>query len=195
MSLIEPLFLNGLATMYDTEQRLAMRLAKLAKGTVSAPLRFIFESQLADTAGHVGTLELVFATFNREPRSRKCRATLSLLKAVEVGGPKPEDGDDATAISAAQEVTRHKLTSYGCLRSQAEALGNMGAAELLAEILQRTRDNHDVLSDMGRDPRHGRNSESTHSERRSSGAGEACTDLRGGGRSSRPSRPHAVGIP
>ena len=80
MKTLEDLFLDSLADMYYAENQLTMALPKMAKAATDDDLRVAFETHLVETEGHVEKLEAVFATFGKTPKTKKCPATLGIIK-------------------------------------------------------------------------------------------------------------------
>ena len=153
MKTLKDLFLGELADIYDAERRLVKALPKMARAATSAKLKEAIEAHLAETEGHVTTLEEVFECFDLKARGETCEATVGLL----------EEGDDiasefkgspainAALISVAQKVEHYEIASYGCLQEWARLLGYEEAADLLGGILDEEKQANESLTELARE--------------------------------------------
>jgi len=137
MKTLQDLFLDSLADSYYAENQLVKALPKMAKAATDDDLRSAFEAHLLETEGHVDKVESVFATFGKEPKSKKCPAILGIIKeADEIASEnKKSPTINAALIFAGQKAEHYEIASYGALRDWAKLLGNEDAADLLDEIL------------------------------------------------------------
>jgi ferritin-like metal-binding protein YciE len=138
MKTLKSLFFDTLADMYDAEKQLTKALPRMSMAAQSAELKETIDSHLAETEGHVQTVEEVFECFGVKPRTKRCEATAGLLKEGD-GVARDFEGSpalDAAIISSAQKIEHYEMASYGCLHTWAQLLGNEEAADLLAGILE-----------------------------------------------------------
>src|ERR1700733_8032659 len=137
MNTLKHLFLDELADMYDSENRITKALPKLIKAATCHELQRALENHLKETEGHVNKLERVFAAFDEKPRAKKCPAMVGLLDEGDeiVSENKKSPTINAAIISAAQKVEHYEIASYGTLREWANLLGNPDAARIIEEIL------------------------------------------------------------
>lgn len=162
MDTLRDLFLDELADMYDAEKRITNALPKLVKAAVCPRLKQAFQSHLAETEGHIATLEQVFLSFGLTAKGKTCEATVGLLKeAAEITADfKGSPTIDAALICAAQKVEHYEIATYGCLHEWAILLGSTEATGLLLSILNeekaadaaltvlaRTRENTEALGE------------------------------------------------
>ena len=150
MKTLKDLFLSELADMYDAEHRLVKALPKMAKAATCTHLQKAILSHLRETEGHVTKLEGVFACFDEKARTKKCEATVGLLKEGDEIAEEFEGSPviNAALISAAQKVEHYEIASYGCLHAWAELLGNKIAAGLLQEILEEEEAANETLTKL-----------------------------------------------
>jgi ferritin-like metal-binding protein YciE len=134
---LQDLFLDELADIYDAEHRILKALPKLAKAATCDQLKAAFLSHLEETKGQVANLEQVFATFDKKPKGKRCKATVGLLEEGDeiVSDNKGEPTINAALISAGQKVEHYEIASYGCLYEWAKLLKNTEASRLIQEIL------------------------------------------------------------
>jgi ferritin-like metal-binding protein YciE len=152
MKILQDLFLDELADMYDAEHRLAKALPKMMEAANHDELRAAFNRHLEETEEQVGKLEQVFEMFGRSARPKKCEAVVGLVKEAEeiAAENEGEPTIDAALISAAQKLEHYEIASYGCLREWAEQLGNNRAAQFLREILDEEKAADAMLTELAR---------------------------------------------
>lgn len=150
MKMLNELFLNELADMYDAEQRLVKALPKMAKAATCKELQAAILSHLEETKGHVSKLEQVFEAFDKPAKGQKCEATIGLLEeGDEIAADfKGSPAINAALICAAQKVEHYEIASYGCLHQWAELLENEEAAALLSEILDEEKAADEALTGL-----------------------------------------------
>lgn len=149
---LRDLFVEELADMYDSENRIAKALPKLAKAAADEELKEALESHLEETRGQIETLESVFELFDAKPRGKKCEAMVGILKegdevAREFKGSRAAD---AALISACQKVEHYEIAAYGALCEWATVLGYSEAADMLAGILDEEKATDEILTDLAR---------------------------------------------
>lgn len=150
MKTLRNLFFDGLADMYDAEQRIVTALPKMAKAATRADLKEAFQSHLKETEGHVKKLEEVFQCFDKKAKGKTCEATVGLLKegdeiAAEFKG---SPAINAALIGVVQKVEHYEIASYGCLHEWAELLDCDEAADLLQEILDQEKQANEALNEL-----------------------------------------------
>ena len=152
MSALNTLFLDLLADRYDSEQRFILVMPSMAKTSTCKDFRELIQRHFRETVAHTKKLETVFESFGAEVKSRKCEATIGLLKesdeiATEYQG---SPALNAALISCAQKMEHYEIASYGCLAEWAAVLGDKKAAGLLREILAEEKAADQALSFLAR---------------------------------------------
>lgn len=152
MKTLKDLFLSELADIYDAECRIVKALPKMAKAATSPELKEAIEAHLAETEGHVKTVEAVFECFDLKAKGEKCEATVGLLEeGDEIAADfKGSPAINAALICAAQKVEHYEIASYGCLQEWARLLGNDEAADLLGGILDEEKHANESLTELAR---------------------------------------------
>lgn len=152
MRTLKNLFLDELADRYDAEKRLILALPKMIKAATCTHLQKLVRSHLKETESHVKTLEKVFRSFDEKPRTKKCEATIGLLKEGDevASDSKGWPVLNAALISVAQKIEHYEIASYACLREWATLLGNKAAAGLLKEILVEEKAANQALIELAR---------------------------------------------
>lgn len=165
MNKLKKLFLTELADRYDSERRLVPAMAKMAKAATCKHLEKLIHFHLKETERHVKQLERVFKSFDEKVKTRKCEATIGLLKeGAEIAAEfKKTSAINAALVSVAQKIEHYEIAAYGCLRAWAELLGNKEAADLLQSILAEEKAANESLIELAR----------THSNKEA--LGEDCT--------------------
>ena len=150
MKALKNLFLNELAAMYDSEQRITQALPKLIKAATCGKLRQALQHHLQEAEGHVTLIERVFAAFDEMPNARKCPAMVGLLEEGDqiISQNKKSPAINEAIISVAQKIKHYGIASYGTLRAWAGKLDNEEAANLLQEILDEEKEADHVLNDL-----------------------------------------------
>lgn len=152
MNALKKLFLDELADRYDSEKQLVRAMPIMIKIATCEDLKTLIQNHLSETEGHVQTLERVFETFEEKPKTRKCEATIGLLKEGDelADRLKGSDSLNAALISTAQKIEHYEIASYGCLHEWAKVLGNREAAELLEDVLEEEKAANDNLIELAR---------------------------------------------
>ena len=150
MNALNKLFLEELADRYDAEKQLVQAIPKLIKLATCKALQDHFQCHLKKAEGHVKKLETVFKAFDAKVTSKKCEATVGLLKEGErlAADFKGSPAINAALISAAQKIEHYAIASYGCLHAWASFLGNPGAASVLEEILKEEKAENDSFIEL-----------------------------------------------
>jgi ferritin-like metal-binding protein YciE len=135
---MQDLFLAEIQDLYDAEKRLVKALPGMAQAATSAELREAFENHLAQTEGHVGRLEQIFAQMGKDAKGTTCDAMKGLVKEGEsiIDDIDESPLRDAGLIAAANRVEHYEIAAYGSAKTFAEVLGMTGAVSLLAQTLQ-----------------------------------------------------------
>lgn len=146
------LFLDELADRYDAEKRLLIAIPGMIKAATCALLQKLLQTHLKETERHVKALENVFGSFCERPRSKKCEATIGLLRegdelAMRFKGPA---AIDAGIISITQRIKIYQIRSYACLRNHAALLENHEASGLLKAILGEEEAASHAFGDLAR---------------------------------------------
>jgi ferritin-like metal-binding protein YciE len=139
----EQLFEHELQDMYYAEKALTKVLPKLADEATDSELSRAFTSHLKETEKHVVNLEKVFREIGKRPEAHPCPG---------IEGIKKEHDDfvqenttnsktlDAFLTGAASRTEHYEIAAYTGLVSQARALKQREAVELLQENLRQEKD-------------------------------------------------------
>jgi ferritin-like metal-binding protein YciE len=131
------LFHDTLKDIYYAEKKIVATLPKMAKAAQNDELKAAFQKHLGETEGHVERLEEVFELIGAKPQGKTCDAINGITdEGAEVmteykGTPALDPG----LLAAAQAVEHYEISRYGTLRTWAEELGYVDAAELLQMTL------------------------------------------------------------
>jgi ferritin-like metal-binding protein YciE len=152
MNALKTLFLYELADRYDSEKQLTRAMPLMIKIATCDELKSLLQDHLAETEGHVRSLERVFESFDEKPKARKCEATLGLLKEGDqlAERMKSSEAINAALISSAQKMEHYEIASYGCLHEWAKVLGNREAEDLLEDILEEEKSANEQLIETAR---------------------------------------------
>jgi ferritin-like metal-binding protein YciE len=150
MNALTNLFLNELADMNDSENRITKALPKMIKAATCEKLQQTLQHHLEETEGHVARIEKVFALFGEKPRAKKCPAIIGILDEGDkiVSENKQTPAINAAVIAACQKVEHYEIASYGTLRAWARLLDNGDAADLLDEILDQEKEADHSLNEL-----------------------------------------------
>jgi ferritin-like metal-binding protein YciE len=111
-------FVEELKGLYNAETQLTKALPKMAKAASSEHLRTVIKNHLAETENHVERLDSIFKQLEVNPKGKKCKAMMRLIKE----GKKILEADvegsvmDAALIAAAQKVEHYEIAGYGTVR-------------------------------------------------------------------------------
>ena len=143
-------FIDELREIYDAERRLLKAQSKMAKVASHSGLKQAFEAHLADTRGHVESIEKMFGLLDEKARRRSCDSMASIIK--EVKSLKERDFDaatkDACVIATAQRIEHYEIATYGTLVAWARAMGRDEVGDLLEEILVEERAADEALTEI-----------------------------------------------
>jgi ferritin-like metal-binding protein YciE len=147
MNKLRVLFLNELSDMYDAEKRIIEALPKFANAATCERLRSAFLSHLEETKKHVIKISHIFEKFREKPRTRKCPATIGLIKEGEkvTAENKGQPTMNAALVSVGQKIEHYEIASYGCLHEWAKLLQNEEATRIIEEILNQERNCDETL--------------------------------------------------
>jgi len=139
----EQLFEHELQDMYYAEKTLTKVLPKLAEEASDRELSRAFTSHLKQTEGHVANIEKVFRSIGKTPQATPCPGIEGIKKEhdefVESSSPSAEMLD-AFLTGAAARAEHYEIAAYTGLVSQARALKEREAVELLQENLKQEKD-------------------------------------------------------
>ena len=138
MKSLDDLFVHFLRDIYYAEKQIVKAPPKMARKADSEQLREAFENHLAETEGHVATLEQVFDLIDLPPRGVTCPAIDGILEEAKEIMSEAQDADtrDAGMIAAAQAVEHYEITRYGTLVAWGTQLGKTDAVKLLRTTLE-----------------------------------------------------------
>ena len=139
----QELFEHELQDMYYAEKTLTKVLPKLAEEASDRELSRAFTSHLKQTEGHVANIEKVFRSIGKTPQATPCPGIEGIKKEhdefVESSSPSAEMLD-AFLTGAAARAEHYEIAAYTGLVSQARALKEREAVELLQENLKQEKD-------------------------------------------------------
>jgi ferritin-like metal-binding protein YciE len=137
------LFEHELQDMYYAEKALTKVLPKLADEATDGELSRAFTSHLKETEKHVANLERVFRQIGKRPEARPCPGIDGIKKEhddfVRENSTSPKMLD-AFLTGAASRTEHYEIAAYTGLVSQARALKEREAVELLQENLRQEKD-------------------------------------------------------
>ncbi len=137
------LFEHELQDMYYAEKALTKVLPKLADEATDRELSRAFTSHLKETEKHVTNLEQVFREIGKQPQAHPCPGIDGIKKEhddfVQESGPSSKMLD-AFLTGAASRAEHYEIAAYTGLVSQARALKQREAVNLLQENLRQEKD-------------------------------------------------------
>jgi len=145
------LFLRGLESMYDAEQRLSEILAKMAGASCSPQLRSTFEHHLAETREHIVRAQEIFKQINRQPESRPD----GILQQIEaeiaeiLDSVAPSPMRDAALVVVGSQVEHFEIAGYTSLLALATLLGMEDAAGVIQKTLDEEKKADGKLTTLG----------------------------------------------
>lgn len=157
------LFEHELQDVYYAEKTLTKVLPKLAKEASDPELSRAFTSHLKETEKHVSNLEKVFKQIGKTPEAHPCPGIDGIKKEhdefVEENYTSSEMLD-AFLTGAAARTEHYEIAAYTGLVTQARALGERGAVELLQTNLRQEKEalkkvetiSKRLLKDASKDP-------------------------------------------
>jgi ferritin-like metal-binding protein YciE len=139
----EQLFEHELQDIYYAEKTLTKVLPKLADEASDRELSRAFTSHLKETEKHVTNLEKVFRTIGKSPEAHPCPGIEGIKKEhdefVEENTTSAEMLD-AFLTGAASRTEHYEIAAYTGLVSQARALKQPEAVELLQQNLKQEKE-------------------------------------------------------
>lgn len=152
MKTLKDLFLDELAEMYDSEQRIVKALPKLIEAATCPQLQTALNNHLIEIQGHAAILEEVFTSIGRKTKGKKCKPMAGLLAAGDAMASAFKDSPaiNAAIISAGQKVAHYEIAAYGCLHEWADLLGYSHAADFLEDILLEEKEADEKLTILAR---------------------------------------------
>jgi ferritin-like metal-binding protein YciE len=137
------LFEHELEDIYYAEQTLTRVLPKLAEEATDRELSRAFTSHLKETEKQVANLEKVFETIGKSPQAHPCAGIEGIKKEhddfMSENSPSTEMLD-AFLTGAAARTEHYEIAAYNGLVSQARALGEREAVDLLQENLKQEKE-------------------------------------------------------
>src|SRR5579864_3823253 len=147
---LRDLWVDELKDLYHAENQILKALPKMAKAAVDEDLKTAFEEHLEQTRGHVERLEQVFEQIDEAPKGKRCKGMEGIIaegkEMLELDLPEPVG--DAALIAAAQRVEHYEIAAYGTVRTYAEILGELDAAELLESTLNEEKETDEKLTEI-----------------------------------------------
>jgi ferritin-like metal-binding protein YciE len=147
---LDDLLQEQLRDLYDAEHRLTEALPKMVDAAHNPELKQVFDQHLTETRGQVRRLEQVFSLLGWEPERSTCDAMKGLISEGDAVLSAKGDADvlDAALIAAAQRVEHYEIAGYGTVRTLAQRLGHVQAAELLQETLDEEGNADKILTEV-----------------------------------------------
>jgi ferritin-like metal-binding protein YciE len=145
---LHTLLIHGLADLYDGERQLVPVLDRMRMRSSNEDLARAFEQHRAETEAHLDRLIRVF----RSVGARPTRHTSTALSAIVEDGERllsrkvDRDVRDAWLIATAQRVEHLEIANYGTVRTYADLLGFVQAAQLLQQTLEEERATDEKLT-------------------------------------------------
>lgn len=145
---LSKLLVHGLADLYDAEQQLGPVLNRMVRMAANEELVRAFELHRFETQTHVERLERVFRSLGVRPYRRSSTALPAIVADGERLLSRKVDRHvrDAWLIATAQRVEHLEIANYGTVRTYAEQLGCLQAAQLLQQTLEEERATDDKLT-------------------------------------------------
>jgi ferritin-like metal-binding protein YciE len=139
----EQLFEHELQDMYYAEKTLTKVLPKLADEASDRELSRAFTSHLRETEKHVANLEKVFREIGSSPEAHPCPGIEGIKKEHDDFVSEHDTSSemlDAFLTGAASRTEHYEIAAYTGLVSQARALKQREAVELLQENLKQEKE-------------------------------------------------------
>jgi len=139
----QELFEHELQDMYYAEKTLINVLPKLAEEATDSELSRAFTSHLKQTEKHAKNLEGVFRSIGKAPQAHPCPGIEGIKKEHDefVRESKPsKEMLDAFLTGAAARAEHYEIAAYTGLVSQARALKEREAVDLLTENLRQEKE-------------------------------------------------------
>ena len=147
---LDQLFHDTLKDIYFAEKKILSTLPKMEKAAQSADLKKAFAKHHAETKGHVGRLEKVFAIIDKKPQAKTCDAIVGITdEGAEIMKEyKGSPALDAGLLAAAQAVEHYEISRYGTMKTWAQELGLNEAVRLLDQTLLEEKKTDEALSEI-----------------------------------------------
>ena len=140
---LNDLFVEELQDLYSAENQILAALPEMIAGATAKQLQNALREHQKLTERHVTRLEEIFEAYGGRPaRAKKCRGMEGLLKegAQMLDEKMRPEVRDAAIIAAAQRVEHYEMAGYGCVRTYAQAMGDVETAKLLQATLDEEAD-------------------------------------------------------
>ena len=135
---LHQLLVHQLSDLYRGEQQMLPALDRMGRQAWNEELEKAFVQHRAETEGHLERLERVFRSIGARPK----RGSSSAVEAIIGEGERlltrrvNRDVRDAWLIATAQRIEHLEIANYGTVRTHAETLGHIYAAQLLQQTLE-----------------------------------------------------------
>jgi ferritin-like metal-binding protein YciE len=167
----QELFEHELQDMYYAEKTLINVLPKLAEEATDRELSRAFTSHLKQTEKHAENLEEVFRSIGKTPQAHPCPGIEGIKKEHDdfVRESKPsKEMLDAFLTGAAARAEHYEIAAYTGLVSQARALKEREAVDLLQENLRQEKEALGKVETISKRLLKGANGSSSAGRRRAS---------------------------
>lgn len=139
----EQLFEHELQDLYYAEKTLTKVLPKLAEEASDRELSRAFTSHLKETEKHVANLEKVFRQIGKSPQANPCPGIEGIKKEHDEFVEEHDASAellDAFLTGAAARTEHYEIAAYSGLVSQARALKQREAVDLLQQNLREEKE-------------------------------------------------------
>jgi ferritin-like metal-binding protein YciE len=147
---LEQLLVHGMTELYDAEQQQLAVLQRMRAAAWNDQLRRALAQHRADTEVQLNRLGRVFQSIGAKPG----RGSSSVIAAIVADSERllarniDRDVRDAWLIATAQRLEHFEIASYGTVRTYAETLGYVYAAQLLRHTLDEEREADERLTQL-----------------------------------------------
>ena len=149
----EQLFEHELQDIYYAEKTLTKVLPKLADEAKDRELSRAFTSHLKETEKHVKNIERVFSKIGKSPEATPCPGIEGIKKEHDEFVQETTTSAkmlDAFLTGAAARTEHYEIAAYTGLVSQARALGEREAVQILQENLKQEKEALKAVETVGK---------------------------------------------
>jgi ferritin-like metal-binding protein YciE len=147
---LEQLLVHGMTELYEAEQQQLEALSRMRAAAWNDQLRRALAQHRADTEVQLHRLGRVFQSIGAKP----ARGSSSVVAAIVADSERllarkvDRDVRDAWIIATAQRLEHFEIACYGTVRTYAETLGHVYAAQLLRHTLDEEREANEHLTQL-----------------------------------------------
>ena len=146
------LFVHELGDILYVEEKLEQEVLPQLIGEVTdSELRKVLEKHLEQTRSHVENVEAVFEQLGEQPTAEECVGFEGLRREHEkLASEVAQALLDAVATASAAKTEHYEIAAYEGLVTQARAMGEKRAADLLEENLKDDKETARQLESIAR---------------------------------------------